>query len=66
MTAATATSPQLEGMGGVYCEDCDIAEPTDPADPMARYRGVDAHAVDRDAAARLWEVSAQMTGIDAF
>jgi hypothetical protein len=66
MTAATATSPQLEGMGGVYCEDCDIAEPTDPADPMARYRGVDAHAVDRDAATRLWEVSAQMTGIDAF
>ena len=26
-----ATSPQLAGMGGVYCEDCDIAEPA-PAD----------------------------------
>jgi NAD(P)-dependent dehydrogenase (short-subunit alcohol dehydrogenase family) len=50
-----ATSPQLEGMGGVYCENCDIAEPTDPADPMARYRGVEAHAV-----------SAQMTGVNAF
>ena len=23
----TATSPQLNGVGGVYCEDCDIAEP---------------------------------------
>jgi NAD(P)-dependent dehydrogenase (short-subunit alcohol dehydrogenase family) len=61
-----ATSPQLEGMGGVYCEDCDIAEPTDPDDPMARYRGVDAHAIDRDDAARLWTVSADMTGVNAF
>ncbi|MEA2483412.1 MAG: hypothetical protein QOC55_1359 [Thermoleophilaceae bacterium] len=61
-----ATSPQLEGMGGVYCEDCDIAEPTDPDDPMARYRGVDAHAIDRDDAARLWTVSAEMTGVNAF
>jgi NAD(P)-dependent dehydrogenase (short-subunit alcohol dehydrogenase family) len=61
-----ATSPQLAGMGGVYCEDCDIAEPTDPDDPMARYRGVDAHAIDRDDAARLWTVSAEMTGVDAF
>jgi NAD(P)-dependent dehydrogenase (short-subunit alcohol dehydrogenase family) len=61
-----ATSPQLEGMGGVYCEDCDIAEPTDPDDPMKRYRGVDPHAIDRDAAERLWAVSAEMTGVDAF
>jgi hypothetical protein len=33
---------------------------------MARYRGVDAHAIDRDDAARLWTVSAEMTGVDAF
>jgi NAD(P)-dependent dehydrogenase (short-subunit alcohol dehydrogenase family) len=61
-----ATSPQLEGMGGVYCEDCDIAKPTDPDDPMRRYRGVDAHAIDREDAARLWDVSAEMTGVNAF
>ncbi|AXJ11515.1 SDR family NAD(P)-dependent oxidoreductase [Arthrobacter sp. PM3] len=61
-----ATSPALEGMGGVYCEDCDIAEPTVPGSPEARIRGVDAHAVDPDAAARLWQVSADMTGINAF
>jgi NAD(P)-dependent dehydrogenase (short-subunit alcohol dehydrogenase family) len=61
-----ATSPALDGMGGVYCEDCDIAKPTDPNDPMARYRGVNPHAADAGAAARLWEVSAGMTGIDAF
>ncbi|SDP02813.1 NAD(P)-dependent dehydrogenase, short-chain alcohol dehydrogenase family [Arthrobacter sp. ok909] len=61
-----ATSPGLEGMGGVYCEDCDIAEPTVPGSPEARIRGVDAHAVDREAAAQLWQVSADMTGINAF
>ncbi|HEX7353571.1 MAG TPA: SDR family NAD(P)-dependent oxidoreductase [Mycobacteriales bacterium] len=61
-----ATSPQLDGMGGVYCEDCDIAAPTEPASPMARFRGVDAHAIDAEAAARLWELSAQLTGIDPF
>ncbi|HWH96013.1 MAG TPA: oxidoreductase [Baekduia sp.] len=61
-----ATSPQLAGMGGVYCEDTDIARPTDPDAQDAAYRGVDAHAIDREDAARLWEVSAQLTGVDAF
>ncbi|MFF2029406.1 SDR family NAD(P)-dependent oxidoreductase [Arthrobacter sp. NPDC058192] len=61
-----ATSPALEGKGGVYCEDCEIAEPTVPGSPEARVRGVDAHALDREAAARLWQVSAEMTGINAF
>ena len=61
-----ATAPALEGMGGVYCEDCDIADATVPGSPEARIRGVDAHAVDREAAARLWQVSAEMTGINAF
>ena len=61
-----ATSPLLEGMGGVYCEDCDIAEPTDPGSASARVRGVNAHAIDSDAAARLWELSAELTGVNAF
>ena len=61
-----ATSPQLDGMGGVYCENCDIAKPTEPDSPTARIEGVDAHAVDPDAAARLWAVSAELTGVDAF
>jgi NAD(P)-dependent dehydrogenase (short-subunit alcohol dehydrogenase family) len=65
-TVWAATSPRLDGMGGVYCEDCDIAAPTDPESEDARVRGVDAHAIDRDAAARLWEVSAALTGVDAF
>src|SRR4051794_11570027 len=61
-----ATSPQLEGMGGVYCENCDVAAPTDPENPLARYMGVNAHAVDRDDASRLWALSAELTGVDAF
>ncbi len=61
-----ATSPQLDGMGGVYCEDCDVSAPTDVDSPFARYLGVDAHAVDPDEAARLWALSAELTGVDAF
>ena len=61
-----ATSPQLEGKGGVYCENCDIAAPTDLESPMARLMGVNAHAVDREDAARLWSLSAELTGVDAF
>lgn len=58
-----ATSPQLAGMGGVYCEDCDIAEPTDRTDMIA---GVRDYAVDTAEAARLWSLSARLTGADAF
>ncbi|MEO6530697.1 MAG: SDR family NAD(P)-dependent oxidoreductase [Specibacter sp.] len=61
-----ATSPLLDGKGGVYCEDCDIARPTDPESPLARFMGVDAHAVDPDGAARLWELSARLTGVNAL
>jgi NAD(P)-dependent dehydrogenase (short-subunit alcohol dehydrogenase family) len=63
-TVWAATSPQLEGMGGVYCADCDIADIVESIQPGGG--GVMAHAVDPDAAARLWEVSAELTGADAF
>lgn len=61
-----ATSPMLDLMGGVYCEDCDIAEPTDSGSPEARASGVDAHAIDPEAATQLWAYSAEITGVDAF
>ncbi len=60
------TSPQLDGRGGVYCEDCDIARPTDPSSELARFMGVDPHAVDPGPARRLWELSAELTGVNAF
>lgn len=59
-----ATSPQLDGMGGVYCEDCDIAEPA--AEGTVLGSGVSAWAADPDRAARLWKLSAELTGVDAF
>ncbi|MEU4086162.1 SDR family NAD(P)-dependent oxidoreductase [Streptomyces aureus] len=58
-----ATSPMLDGMGGVYCEDCDIAEPA-PAD--GGRTGVRDWATDPEQAARLWELSAELTGVNAF
>jgi NAD(P)-dependent dehydrogenase (short-subunit alcohol dehydrogenase family) len=58
-----ATSPLLADRGGVYLEDCDIAEPA-PADGARR--GVKDWASDPEQAARLWELSAELTGVDAF
>jgi len=52
-----ATSPLLEGKGGLYCEDCNVAALTD--DPQA-FSGVRDYAVDEDAAERLWSVSETM------
>jgi len=59
-TAWAATSPALEGVAGVYCEDCNIATPTDASSPLARYQGVDAHACNDENAERLWEVSERL------
>ncbi|MFJ8598813.1 SDR family NAD(P)-dependent oxidoreductase [Streptomyces shenzhenensis] len=58
-----ATSPRLDGMGGVYLEDCDIAEPA-PAD--GERVGVKDWASDPAQAARLWTLSAELTGVNAF
>ncbi|MFN0183485.1 MAG: oxidoreductase [Aquabacterium sp.] len=56
-TLWAASSAALAGKHGVYCEDADIAAPTDSASPLARYRGVEAHACDDEAAERLWGLS---------
>ncbi|MFL6000766.1 MAG: SDR family NAD(P)-dependent oxidoreductase [Streptomyces sp.] len=58
-----ATSPQLAGMGGVYLEDCDIAEPAVDGDESG---GVRAWATDPEQAERLWSLSAELTGVNAF
>ncbi|MGO1081045.1 oxidoreductase [Inquilinus sp. CA228] len=56
-----ATSPQLDGLGGVYCEDCDVAEPV-PGNSEER-RGVSPWAMDPEAAARLWPLSERLADI---
>ncbi len=79
MGAAThvwcATSPQLNGMGGVFCVNSNIA-PLMQVQPEnftiseshsgKRDNGVAPYAVDRDAAARLWDISEEMTGVRFF
>ncbi len=58
----TATSPQLAGLGGLYCANCDIASVSDDGAETS----VRAYAVDPDEAARLWALSAELTGVNAF
>lgn len=59
-----ATSAQLKGLGGVYCEDCDIASMASNNDDALV--GVREHAINPEQAQRLWALSASLTGIDAF
>jgi NAD(P)-dependent dehydrogenase (short-subunit alcohol dehydrogenase family) len=56
-----ATSPQLDGLGGVFCEDCEITELSTDDAP-----GVRPYAVDPASAERLWTLSADLTGVNAF
>ncbi|MFE2382244.1 SDR family NAD(P)-dependent oxidoreductase [Streptomyces misionensis] len=56
-----ATSSLLDGRGGLYLEDCDIAAVSAAERPMDD-GGVRAYAIDPDAAARLWDLSLTATG----
>ena len=56
-----ATSNDLNGLGGVFCEDCDIAKRKSEVDEsLQRYTGVANWAVDTDEATRLWELSEEI------
>ncbi|MCJ2120173.1 SDR family NAD(P)-dependent oxidoreductase [Methylobacterium sp. J-001] len=59
-----ATSPLLDGLGGLYCEDCDVAVRAEAVG--APFVGVKAYAVDPEAAERLWALSADLTGAGFF
>jgi NAD(P)-dependent dehydrogenase (short-subunit alcohol dehydrogenase family) len=54
-----ATAPELEGRGGLYLEDCHVAEINDSEGAS---EGVRSHALDANAAKRLWAVSEEMVG----
>lgn len=58
-TCWAATAPELEGRGGVYCEDCQVAE----VDDAARDRGVRSYALNTSYAERLWALSEAATGV---
>ena len=51
-----ATSPILNNVSGVYCENCDVAVRQEDG-PSARYVGVADWAVDTDEASKLWELT---------
>ncbi|MGY2051192.1 SDR family NAD(P)-dependent oxidoreductase [Methylobacterium sp. JK268] len=57
-----ATASRLDGLGGLYCEDCDVAPRAGEAG--APFAGVCDHAADPGEAERLWAVSADLTGTD--
>lgn len=60
-TVWCAASAQLEGLGGVYCEDVDIAEAVEPS--TAATNGARPWVLDRDLAERLWTVTEELTGV---
>lgn len=59
-TVWCATSPLLNNIGGVYCEDADIAE---LATDTAGSSGVQPYSIDVANAERLWKLTEEMTGI---
>ena len=59
-TVWCATSPTLNNIGGLYCEDADIAGLAADAPASG---GVQAYSLDEANAKRLWTLSEAMTGI---
>ncbi|WP_186267360.1 oxidoreductase [Burkholderia gladioli] len=60
-TVWCATSPALDGIGGVYCENNEVARAV-PADHQP-LDGVLPWAIDEAEAGRLWTLSERMTGL---
>jgi NAD(P)-dependent dehydrogenase (short-subunit alcohol dehydrogenase family) len=63
-----ATSEQLNDIGGVYCENCDVAELDNgniehKFDDFLTLRGVKPYSLDEDNAKRLWHLSEELTGV---
>jgi hypothetical protein len=58
-TVWAATAPELDGHGGLYCEDCGVAEPIE--DPSMD-QGIMSWALDEEAADRLWALSEEWSG----
>lgn len=59
-TVWCATSPLLENLGGVYCENTDVANLNADVSVIG---GVKAYSLDETNAKRLWKLSEEMTGM---
>ena len=60
-TVWCAVSPLLDGMGGVYCENCNIGAMADENTPAGS--GVFPHIRDENLAGKLWDKSEMLTGV---
>lgn len=58
-TVWCATTPLLNTIGGVYCEDCDIAK---LVENTVGTSGVEPYSLNEDDAWKLWNLSEEMTG----
>jgi len=71
-TVWCATSPQLNDIGGIYCENADIAEldvlKTDDSeesiDGSTMMKNVMPYALEEDTVRKLWTLSEQLTGVN--
>ena len=67
-TVWCATSPQLANLGGLYCENADVAELDEGNieqnydDPLT-LRGVKPYSLDPENATRLWKLSEELIGL---
>jgi NAD(P)-dependent dehydrogenase (short-subunit alcohol dehydrogenase family) len=59
-TVWCATSPLLNNLGGIYCEDGEVAA---LASDTSMSAGVKAYSLDKANAKRLWTLSEELTGI---
>jgi len=62
-TVWCATSPLLNHLGGVYCEDADIARLADDEPGALNTGGVRLYSLDETKAKRLWKLSEAMIGV---
>ncbi|GAB3225478.1 SDR family NAD(P)-dependent oxidoreductase [Algoriphagus aestuariicola] len=60
-TVWCAVSPMLDHIGGVYCENTDVA---DLSADLAMIGGVKTYSLDRGNALKLWELSEELLGFD--
>lgn len=60
-TVWCATSPMLNGIGGVYCEDVDVAKIA--TKETVGTSGVELYSLNEAAAYRLWKLSEELTGV---
>jgi len=59
-TVWCAVSPLLNNIGGVYCEDADVAELINNSVGVS---GVEPYSLNEDAAWKLWNLSEEFTGV---